>query len=118
MKKSQKTSLSMSEDELGILDATARRLGISRSEVLRHLILYQGLCGGDFPLTRKILELPKTSREKVVAEIRTRAETGDPAKPQSFRQWVKETLGKDDVPTLEKSSDSLLRSLLEEHVKN
>lgn len=117
MKRSQKTSLSMSEDELAIVDATARRLGISRSEVLRHLILYQGLCGGDFPLTRKILDLPKAKQQSVIAEIRVKAESDEPAKPQSFKQWVKETLGKDDASTLDKSTDSLLKSLLEKPSK-
>ncbi len=113
MKRNEKLSLSLSGNELGILDAIASRLEISRSEVVRHLIIYQGLCGGNFPLTTRILGLPPKDRARVVAEIRAKAESDDPSKPQSFRQWVKDTLGKDDPATLEKGADALLRKLLE-----
>ncbi|BCU78340.1 CopG family transcriptional regulator [Luteolibacter sp. LG18] len=107
-----RVSLYISNDEKRILDATASRLGISRSEVIRHLALYHGLCGGDFPLTARILALPVKDRERVIQEIRERAESGDPAKPQSFRQWVKETVGNDDSESIEKGAESLLRKLL------
>ena len=113
MKHDRKTSISLSEDELAILDATARRMELSRSEVIRHLILYSGMVGGDFPLTSKILALKPTDRERVIGEIRDRAESNNPAKPQSFRQWVKDTIGKDDEPALEKSGETLLKELLE-----
>lgn len=107
-----RVSLYISNDEKRILDATASRLGMSRSEVIRHLALYHGLCGGDFPLTSKILSLAEKDRQRVIEEIRKRAESDDPAKPQSFRQWVKETLGSDDPDSIEKGVDSLLKKML------
>ncbi|WAC18803.1 ribbon-helix-helix protein, CopG family [Luteolibacter sp. SL250] len=113
MKQNCKTSVALCEDEVAILDATARRLGISRSEVMRHLILYSGMVGGDFPLTSRILALPHKDRERVIGEIRTRAEAGNPAKPQSFRQWVKDTVGKADEAAVEKTGEALLKELLE-----
>jgi len=113
MKRNEKLSLSLSENELGILDAIAKRMEISRSEVVRHLIIYQGLCGGEMPLTTRILGLSSKDRARVVGEIRAKAEANDPAKPQSFRQWVKDTLGGDDAATLEAGADRLLRRLLE-----
>lgn len=103
----------MSDDEKAILDATACRLGVSRSKVFSHLVLYHGLCGGDFPLTSKIHGLPDADRDRVTAEIRRRCESNDPAKPQEFRQWVKDTLGKDDPATLERGSSALLRNLMQ-----
>lgn len=108
-----RVSLYISNDEKRILDATASRLGISRSEVIRHLALYHGLCGGDFPLTTKILALPQKDRERIIEEIRVRTESGNPPKPQSFRQWVKDTIGSDDSEAIEQGADSLLRKLLE-----
>jgi hypothetical protein len=107
-----KPSFYLSDDELAIVDATAKRMGISRSEVVRHLILYHGLCGGDFPLTRKIVDLPPVEREKVTAEIRRRAEANQPVKPQRFREWVIEALGSDDPSSMERSAEALLRNLL------
>lgn len=107
-----RVSLYISNDEKRILDATAERLGCSRSEVMRHLTLYHGLCGGDFPLTSKILALPPKDRDRVTAEIRARAESADPAKPQAFREWVKETLGNDDRDAMESGADALIRKLL------
>lgn len=112
MKQNRKTSVSLCEDELAILDATASRLSISRSEVVRHLILYSGMVGGDFPLTSRILSLPPADRRRVIGEIRERAETDNPAKPQSFRQWVKDTIGRSDADAVEKSGEMLLRELL------
>lgn len=109
----KKPSISLSEDLLGIVDITADRMGISRSEVITHLILYHGLCGGDFPLTSKILALRPLDRDRIIQDVRARLESDNPAKPQSFRQWVKETLGQDDPATLERGADSLLRKLLE-----
>jgi len=113
MSSATRVSIYITDDEKAILDSTATRLGISRSEVFRHLTLYHGLCGGDFPLTSRIMALSPSQRDKVTAEIRSRAESQDPAKPQSFRQWVKDTLGNDDQPTLDKGADALLRKLLE-----
>ncbi|WP_193211425.1 CopG family transcriptional regulator [Luteolibacter marinus] len=106
-------SIYLTEDEVAIADATAARLEMSRSEVIRHLILYQGMCGGDFPLTVKLLALPAADRDRLVAEIRRRTESRDPIKPQSFRAWVKETLGSDDQPTLDRGADTLIRKLLD-----
>lgn len=108
----QKTSITLSDDEVGIVDATARRMGISRSEVMRHLILYQGLCGGDFPVTSKILGLAPKDYDRIVAEIRTRAESEDPIKPQSFREWVKEVLGRNDNAVLSLSGELLLKEMM------
>jgi hypothetical protein len=68
------------------LTPTASRLHISRPEVMRHLVLYHGLCGGDFPLTFKILALPATDRERIIEQLRVSAESGDPIKPQQFRE--------------------------------
>lgn len=103
----------MTEAELAIADAIKERLGIaSRSEVFRHLVLYQGLCGGDMPLTTKILALPEHDRDRLTEEILRRAREDDPAKPQSFALWVKETLGKADPDTLNRGADQLLRDLL------
>lgn len=112
MKQSRKTSISLSDDELAIVDSTCGRLDMSRSEFFRHLLLYHGLCGGDFPLTTKILRLPEKDRSRVIEEIRKRSESHDPAKPQSFKQWVKETLGNDATTTVDKSADVLLKNLL------
>lgn len=113
MKQNRKTSVALCDDEVAILDATARRLGLSRSEVIRHLILYSGMVGGDFPLTSKILALPEKDRARVIGEIRDRAENDNPVKPQSFRQWVKDTIGKDDTAALEKTGETLLKELLD-----
>lgn len=114
MSKGKRFSIYLTENEIAIADATAARLGVSRSEVIRHLILYNGLCGGDFPLTSRILALPQDDRERLIAEIRARAESNDPAKPQSFRQWVKDTLGSSDPAIMDQGADALLRSLLEQ----
>lgn len=116
MKRSNRTSVSLSDDELGIFDAIARHRNLSRSEVLSHLLLYHGLCGGEMPLTSKILALPERDRARVVSEIRKRAENDDPAKPQSFRKWVKDTLGNDDPATVENGAGSLLMDLLKETI--
>lgn len=113
MKQCYKTSISLCEDELAILDAIAQRMDISRSEVVRHLVLYSGMVGGDFPLTSKILALQPRERQRVTQEIRQRAEKNNPAKPQSFRQWVMAALGKDDKPAMERTGETLLRELLQ-----
>jgi hypothetical protein len=117
MKRDKRTSISLSEDELGILDATANRLKLTRSQVVANLVLYQGMCGGDFPLTSKILNLPEVSMASIVKEIRTRAENDDPARPQSFRQWVKDVFGRADTDTLEGGTKLLLADLLNEYGK-
>jgi len=106
-------SLYLSNDEKRILDATASRLRISRSEVMRHLVLYHGLCGGDFPLTARLLALPPADRERVIEQLRIRAESSDPPKPQQFREWIKETLGDAEAETVSNGADALIRKLLE-----
>lgn len=108
-----KFSVSMTEDERDLADAIATRLGINRSKVFRHLILYQGLCGGDMPLTSKILDLPEPQRTRVIAEILKRARMDDPPKPQSFALWVKETLGKADAEAMDKGGEILLKELID-----
>lgn len=117
MKRINKTSISLSDDELGILDSIAKRLNISRSDVIRNFILYHGMCGGDMPLTSKILGLPDTRQARLISEIRERAEVDDPARPQSFRKWVKETLGSDDRKAVEQGVEKLLDSLLADYDK-
>ncbi|MCW1885591.1 hypothetical protein OKA04_12705 [Luteolibacter flavescens] len=112
MKLNVKTSVTLTNDEVAILDATASRMGISRNQVVRHLIIYHGLCGGDFPLTTKILALPSQDRQRVISEIRVKAESEDPPKPQGFRQWVKEALVRDDTESIERGAEALLRDLL------
>lgn len=112
MKLNVKTSITLSTDESAILNATASRLGISRNEVMRHLILYQGMCGGDFPLTTQILALPPPSRLKVIGEIRRRCERGESAKVQAFREWIKEVLGDADEATIQKGTHAILQKLL------
>ena len=112
MASGKRFSIYLSDDEVAIADATASRLGLSRSEVIRHLVLYHGLCGGDFPLTAKILSLPQTDRDRVISEIRTKAESNDPPKPQSFRAWVKDALGRSDPKAIDVGADVLLSKLL------
>ena len=108
----KKPSLSLSEDLLAIVDATANRMKISRSEVVAHLILYHGLCGGDFPLTARIFSLPAKDRDRVISEARKKSESSTPPKPQAFRQWIKEIVGTDDPASIERSADALIRGLL------
>lgn len=100
------------DEEKLILDSTASRLGISRSEVIRHLVIYQGLCGGEFPITKRILELPVGQRKRVMAEIAAKTAANDPVKPQAFRQWAKEVMGNDDSDTLEIGAERLIQDLL------
>ncbi|MDB6078439.1 MAG: hypothetical protein JWO82_2186 [Akkermansiaceae bacterium] len=102
----------LTDDEAAILDAISARQKLSRSAVMRHLLIYQGLCGGDMPLTRKILGLPETDRDRVLGEIRRRTESNDPATPQKFKAWVLETLGSADPAALETGADLLLKKLL------
>lgn len=113
MKLNNKTSLTLSDDELAMLDSTAARKGISRNEVMRHLILYQGLCGGEFPLTTRILALPPKDRQRVISEIRRKCEAGEFVKPQSFGIWVREAFGSDDPDAISRGVEALLRKLLE-----
>jgi len=96
----------------GLVDACAERQGMSRSEVVWHLVVYAGLCGGDFPLTKRIASLPGVDMDRVVAEVRERAEANDPPKPQGFRQWVKEAAGRIDDETMDAAAKGLLDELL------
>lgn len=118
MKRINKTSISLTDDELGILDAIAIRLKQTRSDIIRHFILYHGMCGGDMPLTSKILALAEGPQDGIVAQIRKRAETDDPVRPQSFRQWVKDTLGNADQKTVENGTVILLDDLLNDYYQN
>ena len=112
MPEGRRCSIYLTDDEWAIADATAKRMGISRSEVIRHLLLYQGMCGGSFPLTAKIIALSPADRDRLIAEIRRRSEAGDPIKPQSFREWVKEVLGTADPETVDRGADALIKKLL------
>ena len=108
----KKPSFSLADDLIEILDISADRMGISRSEVVANLVLYHGLCGGDFPLTSKILALPSVDRQRLLGDVLERFKSDDPPKPQEFRKWVKEVLGKADQETIEKGADALIRALL------
>jgi hypothetical protein len=112
MPEGRRVSIYLSDDELAIADATAARLKLSRSEVIRHLVLYQGMCGGDFPLTGAILSQPFAEREEVIREIRERCESGNPILPQAFRKWVKEAAGSDDPEAINRAALTLLQRLL------
>lgn len=115
MKRSNKTSISLSDDELGILDAIANRHEISRSTVIRHFLLYHGMCGGDMPLTTRIIALPERQQDPVVAEIRRRTEDNNPARPQSFRRWVTDKFGEVNPDAVEAGTANLLKDLLHDH---
>lgn len=118
MKRVNRTSLSFTDDELAILDAIRARKSsqegreVTRTEIVVHFLLYHGLCGGDMPLTSRILNLPQKDRARIVKEIRKKAESGESAKTQRFQEWVKEVLGKSDKETVEKGADVLLQELL------
>lgn len=114
MKQSIKTSVALTEDEVGILDATANRLGMSRSEVMRHLIIFQGLAGGDFPLTRKILNQPEADRIKAVAKIRRSAEKGEFIKPAVFKAYMADAFGSAEPAVTEAGLDAVVKKLLED----
>jgi len=101
----------MSRDEVGILDAIADRLGMSRSQVIRNLIIYQGLCGSEMPLTRSILSLDEPDRDRVIAEIRERAESDDTATPLAFKRWVQEALGDISPEKTENGIESVFKKL-------
>lgn len=103
----------MTEDEYGILAATSDRLNISKSMTIRNLVIYHGLCGGEMPLTMRILKLEAEQRARVLANIRRRAEKNDPELPQKWKMMVQEALGADASAEL-RVADILLRKLLEE----
>jgi hypothetical protein len=102
----------LSAEEAGILDAISKRKKLSRSSVMRNLLVYQGLCGGDMPLTRKILGLPDRDRKKVLTEIKEKAEKNDPSIPQKWSEMVKDALGSADDVSQEKGADAILQKLL------
>lgn len=102
----------MPEDEHGILEAISKRLNMSKSMVIRHLVIYQGLCGGDMPLTSQILALPPDKRAKIIAEIRRKAEDQEASIPQKFRQWVKEVLGSAGPAEQASGASLLIKKLL------
>lgn len=112
MKQTHKTSLSLTEDEFAILDATANRLGISRNEVMRHLILFQGMSGGDLPLTTKILALRDADRTKVVHAIREKCESGEFAKPAVFKSYMAEAFGDADPKVIDAGMSAVVDKLL------
>ncbi len=108
-----KKSIHLDEDVWAILDAIASRLEMSRSKVVWHLAVYAGMCGGDFPLTRRVEGLAPIDRERVVAEVRKRAEADDPPKPQGFRSWVKEVLGELDEDAMDSAAKRLVQELID-----
>lgn len=108
----KRKSLYLSEDAWGIIDAIAKEKDMSRSEVVWHLVIYAGMCGGDFPLTRRVAKLPDEDRDRVVSEVRQRLESDDPPKPWSFREWVKEASGREDSKALDKAARMMVDDLL------
>ena len=52
------------------------------------------------------------SPHRLIAEIRRRAEAGEPIKAQSFREWVKEVLGTADADAVDRGTDVLIKRLL------
>jgi len=114
MKLTHKTTLHTTESESEILEILAARKGISTNELMRHLILYQGLVGGDFPLTSEILSLPPPRRKVVEAKIVDRLKANEFLKPQSFMLWIKEVFGKIDADTMARGAKSFIRDLLGE----
>lgn len=80
--------------------------------MIRHLLLYQGMCGGDMPLTTQILALPDALRDGIIAEIREAAEQGKPFKKQGFGQWIKDCLGSSSAAAQEKGAGMLIEQLL------
>ena len=112
MPEGKRRSIYLSNDEWAIADAIAARQKMSRSEMIRHFVLYHGMCGGDFPLTAKILSQPQAVRETLVREIRERCESERPIRPQAFRRWVAEAIGSDDPAAIDRGADSLLARLL------
>jgi len=97
MKLSRKITLNMTESEHEILEITAARNGnISVNTVMRHLIVYQGFCGGSFPLTTRVLALPPEKRRMVEEKILERLKSDEALKPQSFKAWLQESFGRVD----------------------
>lgn len=109
---SRKCSISADKKIWKIADATAKRLGMSRSELVQHLIVYAGLVGGEYPLTSQILNSPQSKRDAFLKETLRRAENNDPIKKQAFWATVRECAGKADKHTCDKVSGSLLEELL------
>lgn len=119
MKRSNKTSISLSDDELAILDCLAARNNISRSTIVRHWVLYHAMCGGSMPLTSKILDLKERDQDQVISDIRKRAEADEPFRTQKFRQWVMEgSKGTDPDAVADAAAGTLLQKLLNEHYQN
>ncbi len=112
MKRTEKGTFNLSPDELGILDAIGAQNKLDRSEVIRHLIIQNGIIGGGFPVTAKVLALPPAERARVVKEIRAKLESSNPPTPECFKHLVKSALGKDDPATMESAADKILREIL------
>lgn len=113
MKLSSRSTLHTTEFEREILKLTAERNGISENDVMRHLIIYQGLCGGSFPLTTQILALPPAKRRAVEEKIFQRLKANEELKPQSFKQWLQESLGKIDPEAERRGADAFIKELLD-----
>lgn len=108
----RKCSISAPEEVWEIADSIATRLEMSRSEVIHHLVVYAGIVGGDFPLTREILSRPEKEKSALLAEVKRRAEDNDPAKPQSFMKAIREAAGRDDQAAQRKAVGNLIEDLL------
>ncbi len=112
MKLTDKRTIHLTEYEGKILDLVAKRKGISANTVLRHLVIYHGLVGGDFPLTDEILGLPPAKRRDAEMEILDRLARDECLKPQSFKMWIREIFGKIDPDTMAMGAKSFVRDLL------
>ena len=111
MAQGRRYSIYMHDSLWELADIMAAKKNISRSKVFEHLIAYSGLCGGDWPLTERILSLPPNDRDRILDEIKRKAEAGEFVKPQSFKLWVQEALGSDDPATMARGVEALLNKL-------
>jgi hypothetical protein len=114
MNEPKRFTIYLSQEEIEILDAISKHKSMSRSSVMRNLLVYQGLCGGEMPLTRKILNLSDDRRKKVLGEIRDKTIANDSSIPQKWHQMVKEVLGSSDTMTQDAAADAILKRLLGE----
>ena len=108
----RKCSISADERIWKIADATAKRLGMSRSELVQHLVVYAGLVGGEYPLTSQILNAPQAKRDAFLDETLKRAQDNNPIKKQAFWETVRECASKADPKVCEQVSTSLLKELI------
>jgi len=109
----KKCSVSADEKIWKIADALAAKRGVSRSEIIQHLIIYAGIVGGEYPLTTQILKAPQKKRDALLTETLRRAEEDEPVRNQKFWQTLREHAKNTNSSTAEDVSASLLQSLID-----